>query len=250
MRIQDHIQSAEQVWLLWLTGVTIVGALLVKLIARQGFAGWNQLLVEEEGAAYTLSYVMIMPVYVMLIALVIHMTQFLLVKIGTIEAAYAAARSHAVWGSFDSMSPGSAKKKSEQAAVLVMSGYASSSSLHSRGTNGTPGSAQGELYYQSYQAYTQGHGSVGRTYLVNKYRYAARATKVTFADSTSLDGDTTATVTYEMPIQFPIFGRLFGHRAPWAGAHFFTLTVVSQATLPNEVPRNNDRNLGIEYVPR
>ena len=59
----------------------------------------RRLAVEEDGAAYTLSYVMVIPVYALLICLIIETCLMLTAKLGTVYAGYAAARSASVWSS-------------------------------------------------------------------------------------------------------------------------------------------------------
>ena len=54
---------------------------------------------DEDGAAYTLSYVMVIPVYALLICLIIESVLMLTAKLGTVYAAYAAARTASVWSS-------------------------------------------------------------------------------------------------------------------------------------------------------
>ncbi len=59
----------------------------------------RQLVFDEDGAAYTLSYVMVIPVYALLICLIIESVLMMTAKLGTVYAAFAAARTASVWSS-------------------------------------------------------------------------------------------------------------------------------------------------------
>ena len=54
---------------------------------------------DEEGAAYSLSFVMVIPIYGALDVLDHRRTLILTAKLGTVYAAYAAARTASVWSS-------------------------------------------------------------------------------------------------------------------------------------------------------
>ena len=51
---------------------------------------------DEDGAAYTLSYVMVIPLYALLICLIIESVLMMTAKLGTVYSAYAAARTASV----------------------------------------------------------------------------------------------------------------------------------------------------------
>lgn len=250
--VQDYLRFAEGAWLLWLVGVA--GLLLLARAALADFsrAEWKALLCEEDGAAYTLSFVLTFPLYIAFIFLVVETTLFLIVKIGTVHAAYAAARSHIVWSSLDA---NKAKAKQQQAAVNVMAAFASSNVKHALAVGAThpqaPPVINAAKYFAAYRAYdfkVEHPGTV--KYITKKYIYAHIATKATVTEkSTDWNGDVEAKVEYEMPFQLTFIGRIIGHRV-LPGVNVYTFRVQSTVTLPNDAPRNDSRTLGIDYVPR
>ncbi len=54
---------------------------------------------DEDGGAYTLSYVMTIPFLMLLVALIVESTLMMTAKVGTVYSAYAAARTACVWSS-------------------------------------------------------------------------------------------------------------------------------------------------------
>jgi hypothetical protein len=245
----EYVRHAEGVWLVWLAGLSVLALLTRFALANLDGAGWRRLLVEEDGAAYTLSFVMTFPFYLLFICLVVETTLFLIVKIGTVHAAYAAARSHIVWSTFDS---NTAKKKRDQAAINVMAAFASSSKKHAQAAGiVVPVSENGLHFYAAYRAYDPQTNHVGGSkYVVAKYLYAERATSVQVRErSQAWNADVKAIVRYEMPFHLWFIGRIFGQRANWPGAKIYTITIESQVILPNDKPRSDNQKLGIGYVP-
>src|SRR6185437_5924062 len=86
-------------------------------------AGVRHFIADENGAAYTLSYVMVIPVYAILICMIIETVLMLSAKLGTVYAAYSAARTASVWSSATTWDKTLAKAK--QAAVQSMVPFAS-----------------------------------------------------------------------------------------------------------------------------
>jgi hypothetical protein len=183
--------------------------------------------------------VLVVPFYAFVVCLVVEASLILVVKLGTIYAAYAAARSQVVWRSAQ---PDLADEAAQLSALHAMVPFASSSPLHARGGGG----GLSDTYIQAYQKYT--FGKAGSGYLAAKYAQAAAATRVDVrADDGHPDGDITAIVTYEMPLHVIGIGRLLGDRN--AGG-YFTRTITSQITLQNDAPVSEDGTLGINYVSR
>jgi hypothetical protein len=250
----DYVRSAEELWLFWLGGVLVLGVLTWKALADFDRAGWRSLLAEEDGAAYTLSFVLTFPFYTMFVLLVIETTLFLIVKIGTVQAAYAAARSHIVWSTRGLEARQKAKR--EQAAINVMAAFASSRVQHTAAVSAThppPAQAQtnASLFSAAYKAYDPSAPHPGVSgYITRKYIYAHIATRVAVKESsTAWDADVKVTVQYEMPFQLSFIGRILGRRV-LPQVRVYTYAVRSSVTLPNDAPRNATRSLGIDYVPR
>ena len=256
--VAEYFRSVEHVWLLWLVAVAGLAVLTIRLLRGCRWGDWKALLLEEDGAAYSLSYVLTFPFYLYFVCLVIETTMFLVVKTGTVYAAYAGARANIVWRTTPAR-PGDAgdrdalrreaDRRTQQAAVNAMAAFASSSSLHARGAGvvGTS-SPEARAFVEAYRRYDPG-GSATPSYLAAKYRFAEKATAVVITpDDPAADGDITVTVTYEMPLHIPGIGRILGQRPSWPGARFRTVLVSSSATLQNEAPKNRRQSVGINYV--
>lgn len=239
--VAEYFRSVEAVWALWLASLLALAWLTRRALHGLPWCDWRRILHREEGAAYSLSYVLVFPVYVLIVCLVIETSLILVVKMGTVHAAYAAARSRIVWST---TRPGPADEKSRLAAVHVMTGFASSQRVHARGA-GIPSTftTAGVRFLQAYSRYSLQPAPA--PYVIAKYQFAARATRV---QTRSENGDIVATVRYDMPLHVPGIARFLGRPAPWAGANFHVYPVVSTVRLQEEAPRNPQKSLGIAYV--
>ena len=83
----------------------------------------RHLAIDEEGAAYTLSYVMVIPVYALLICMIIESVLMFTAKLGTVYAAFAAVRTATVWSSATTWEK--AQEKAKRAATKAMTPFAS-----------------------------------------------------------------------------------------------------------------------------
>lgn len=201
-----------------------------------GPATMRRLAVDEDGAAYTLSYVMVIPVYALLICMIIESVLFFTAKLGTVYAAYAAARTASVWSSCTTWDKTMAKAKA--AATKSMTPFASGMKTPIPKTMPT-GWVKYMLAYEGYS-----DEPVAESYLLKKYVYAQSHTKVVIkGPPQSWDADISATVTYEFPFNIPGIGRIFGKR----NLTGYYLPITSTATLPNEGPQDNRKTIGIGY---
>jgi Flp pilus assembly protein TadG len=197
----------------------------------------RRLAIDEDGAAYTLSYVMVIPVFALLMCMIIESVMMFTTKVGTVYTAFAAARTASVWSSATTWDKTLAKATS--AAVKTMTPFAS-------GTQGGREAAMSNeaiAFQNAFRAYAQ--TPISDKYLLSKFGYAKQHLKVDIAGPppTSLD-DITAKVTYEYPFAIPGIGRLFGHRG--TDGRFY-LTISSVATVPNEGPQDDRKTIGIGY---
>ncbi len=129
-----------------------------------GPATLRWLAVEEDGAAYTLSYVMVIPTYALLLCMIIESVLMLVAKLGTEYSAFAAARTASVWSSATTWEK--AMEKAKAAATKSMTPFAS-------GTHGgltKAVSVDALAYVAAYEAY--GKHSISEKYLLSKYGYA------------------------------------------------------------------------------
>lgn len=194
-------------------------------------------MVEEDGAAYTLSYVMVIPMYAILMCLMIETVLMLTAKLGTVYSAFAAARTASVWSSATTWDRTMQKAKS--AAMKTMVPFASGT----QGGLAQAASADAIAYAAAYHAYVK--RPISDKYLLSKYGYAKKHVKVEIAGPpTSWNADITAKVSYDFPFNVPGIGRLLGRRG-FDGRYYFTIT--SEATVPNEAPQDDRKTIGIGY---
>ncbi|MBL8798566.1 MAG: hypothetical protein JNM56_32015, partial [Planctomycetia bacterium] len=229
MRHSEYFASVEHIWLLWLSGLVLLAVLTCRALRGcRWSACQNFLLAEEEGAAYSLAYVMTFPIYLALVCGVIETSLILVVKIGTVYAAYASARSAVVWSSAE---PANQRQtRAERAMVHALTPFASSNSLHaSRAGVGGQMPAGAREYAEAYRKYARksqdgsflalfkpgadwnsGGGGSLEQYLIAKYRFAKRSGRLRLdpPGTPAWNADITATVTYDYPFNILGVGRL------------------------------------------
>lgn len=197
----------------------------------------RRLAADEDGAAYTLSYVMVIPMYAILICLIIESVLMLTAKLGTVYAAFAAARSASVWSSATTWEK--AMEKAKFAATKSMTPFAS-------GTHGgllNAVSSESAAYVAEYHLYVK--RPISDKFLLSKFGYAKKHVKVDIAGPpTAWDAPIVAKVTYEFPFNIPGIGRILGRRS-FDGNYYFNITSI--ATVPNEAPQDNRKTIGIGY---
>jgi Flp pilus assembly protein TadG len=215
----------------------ILAAAVLVILVRRGLhrsraTDWGALLNGEDGAAYSLSYVMTAPIYLLLVCVIIEAALTMTVKLGTSYAAFAAARSYAVWLPLS----GQAEQKAQQAAAQAMTPFAADKG---GGGGGGIGSA--------YRQYAGGEAhSVSSGYVDRKRGYAGGATEVSlYSAPANWDGDVKVTVRYRMPFRIPAIGRILGFGT--------VLTLESHATVMVEGVKGKSigepNPLGIQYDP-
>jgi hypothetical protein len=197
----------------------------------------RHLAIDEEGAAYTLSYVMVIPMYALLICMIIESVLMMTAKLGTVYAAFAAVRTATVWSSATTWDK--AQEKAKRAATKAMTPFAS-------GTHGgldKATSAEALSYEAAYHAYVK--QAISDRFVLSKYGYAQEHVKVEInGPPTDATAPITAKVTYDFPFNIPGIARLFGQRGN-DGKFYFPLT--SEATLDNEAPQDGRKTIGIGY---
>ncbi len=197
----------------------------------------RRLAIDEDGAAYTISYVMVIPLYALLICMIIESVLMMTAKLGTVYAAFAAVRTATVWSSATTWEK--AEKKAKLAATKAMTPFAS-------GTQGgieKAANAEAISYEAAYHVYAK--KPISDKFLLNKYGYAQEHVKVQIdGPPTDATAPITAKVTYEFPFNVPGIARLFGKRGA-DGKMYFPIT--SEATLDNEAPQDGRKTIGIGY---
>ncbi|MGC3968800.1 MAG: hypothetical protein QM775_15960 [Pirellulales bacterium] len=248
--IPELFRSVEWVWAVWTAGLVAIVLLTrgcVRAIRRhsQQRRALRSLHGCDAGTAYSLSYMLTIPMLALIICLTIDMTLILVAKIGTVYSAYAAARSSVVW--FPSgVSRGDAQNKMDLAARQAMTPFASGSTRHR--PLSMP-AASGLTYLAAHKAFADKPADL--EYLGWKYQYAGWATKVTTDAGPNYRKDVTVTLEYQAPFHMPAIGRIFGKLTPYG---FYTTTITTVVKLENQAPRTDvpnpaSRPLGISYVP-
>ena len=189
----------------------------------------------EHGAAYTLSYVMVIPILMLLTCVIVETTLMMCAKVGTVYAAYSGARTAAVWASA-SRDWSAAEDRIEQAAVKSFAPFA--------GGTSAKGSVPAEAsdYAAAYTEFAD--EPVSESYVRAKYQNAANRLKITTSGApASHNADIEVTVEYRFRFNIPGIGKLLGEKGD--DGYYFPLT--STATLQNEGPNNRRQDLGIGY---
>ncbi|MFO1019421.1 MAG: hypothetical protein U0903_01785 [Planctomycetales bacterium] len=242
----EIFRSVEVIWLVW--GLSLAVCIGIGCSLRRGRPlRWKELANDEDGASYSVPYVMTFPLYALFVGLVVECSLLLVTKVGTMYSAYAAARSAAVWESAKTGSGTVSAQKmndmAQKAAVLAMVPFASGSSQHSAGSNA--GSELVAPVLTGAELFRDGR-FVNPNYLVRKVRYAASHTQVTISrESNGPQGDMKADVRFEAPFHIPGIGRILGKAG---GSGYFVIDVRSEATIPSESPQNDTRDIGIQYL--
>jgi hypothetical protein len=241
----EYFRSVELVWLIWIISSGLLAWMLKKVLSRIRAGELRSLLKGEDGAAYMISYVMAFPIFMALVSAVVQSGVILIVKMGTVYAAYSSARSAIVW--IDNDPRALAFERVQQSAVNSMAPFSSSSALHAEwlGVNVSPSSAA-RKYFEAYQSYSSGSATL--TYIGRKYDLASKATTVTWSPFQPKENEPVElTLRYRMPLHFPWFTRLLG-------LDDGILPITTKVTLPFEGARNaeNQRSLtgypmGIPY---
>lgn len=233
----DPFRSVELIWAVWLISTVASVVMTRRALARLTPRRALRLLRDERGAAYTLSYAMVLPFYLGSIAATIETTMILLAKCGTNYAAFAAARAACV----HPPSP-EADRLAAAAAARALTPFASGLTLDPE--SASPGA---RALVAAHLA--GGPSSVSPRYLLAKARYAEAATRVRVERRVApgdpvWEADRVATVEYRHPFFFAVVGWALGARDD-AGRYVYPIR--SRVALRDECPRNESLSLGIRY---
>jgi Flp pilus assembly protein TadG len=239
-QLTDPIFAVYALSLLSMIGLFVLINASVKRLRRHQIV---RVAAEEEGAAYTISYVMVIPCYALLICILIETAALFPAKIGTVYSAYAAARTAAVWSSATDWQ--NAEAKSIAAGKRAFVPFASATQGFARDSI----SGESALYVLAQESFAE--VPVKEQYLLSKFQYAQRAVTVNVSQPGSWDDEITAMVSYEFPFNVPGVSRIFGKKRD-DGSWYFPIQ--SSVRLANQAPQNTfDNNqsmttsLGIGY---
>ncbi len=224
---------------------------------KQASRGARRFWRRQNGAGYSLSFVMILPMYVFLIAFTFEATFTLIAKIGTVHMSLMAARAAvvhlAVERPYDRPAdfiPDIARQKARKAAVVAATSTVAGGFDPAVKKNAP--SSDAKEYLQAYRDYVALSGidaNVSESYVLKRYASAEKRTRVELtltnsnasASNEPWTQNLTATVTYDMPFRLPFVGRCLGGKTK-DGAVVRTIT--SRTTLGVECPQNDQGFLG------
>jgi len=252
----EAFRGVEAVWAIWLGAIAFLCGAAVQAARRLRLRSFARLAADEFGLTYTLSYVMVIPVYLFLILIAYEATWLLVAKVGTMYAAHAGARSAVVW---ESMKPKSDRDaRIEQATTTAMAPFATTSWKHIQLAGGPSANAllAAEEYAQAHRRYSNDpnapaprrrpYAQVRASYESLRLRYycasARTTTKIELADRKP-GADLKFIVTYKAPLRIPGPARWLSQRGgpPWE------IAIRSYAVLPAETPDTADGTMGIRY---
>lgn len=246
LHYQDIAGSIERIWVIWAASLVALGWLTIRLLHRVRWPHLRGIALDEDGAAYTLSYVMVIPLYVLFMCLVVETTLVILAKFGTNYASYAAVRSAIVH--YTNKDLPTAESWAQRAAVKAFVPFANGVEELGSTVSADP---EVDAYWQAYREYATKPAS--ERYIRAKYAYArkhlAADLELEPVGEQSKDepwlADMTVKVRYRYSFHVPIVGRLLG-QTDSQGTYYM---VHSAATLQSEAPKNEQQALGIDYEP-
>ncbi len=207
---------------------------------RTAIKNWME---DEQGGAYTLSYVMVIPFLMLLVALIVESSLVLHAKLGTVYAGYAAARTASVHSSTSS-DWNWVQQHALAAAQQAMVPFASATQRPSS-TSGTQDNINQDDYDGAYRDWAQ--QAVARGYVAAKFRDATSNLQIAMERPTAWDAPLRVRVTYNYTFHVPGLGRLLGEES---GEGDYSFPLSSQVVLHNEGPQNSTQSLGIGYGTR
>lgn len=253
----DLWHGMELVWLALLGGAAVVVAGLIQAFRHFRIPSLAQVRDEEDGASYMLSYVMVIPFYLLFVCLVVEATFLLVAKIGTLYAAHAAARSAVVW---QWAQPANLRdSRTNQAVFTAMAPFSPSARRYFDRAAPAGALQQASEWVYAYRMSAAGavaQAGPRRPYtrteespqqLMQHYLVASvRTTCRIEIDRTRPDGNVRCTITYRAPLYIPGSARILDPDGRWP----YEYPITSVATLPAEGPYTQTGTLGIDYQSR
>jgi len=234
-------------WVAWLGGLIALGCLTVCMGRRIRFRRTSQLVSDETGAAYSMSFVLLIPLYLLFCGLMLEITFLIIAKIGTVYGAYAGARSAAVWDGIDA--PELAAMRLHQAVCSGIAPFAVSAGFDPAASNSSPAGLSFHMFeaaddYAAAMQKSAQHQHLDSSELVRHYlRVCHRVTVDRQLKSRNGKHEAIITVDYRAPLIFPGVARLFDqdHRRPYDYQLTATIHMI------RSVPVSSNQTLGIDY---
>lgn len=242
------ISGSLLLWTIWFISLAVFGAATVWIGKRLRLRRPSQLGPDECGAAYSLSFVLTIPLYLVFCGLMLETTFLIIARIGTVYAAYAGARSAAAWDALQD--PVLASERLHEAICSGLAPFAVSAGFDPTASNSaSDGLAPHMLsaaddYAAAMQKSAGTERDLDSAELVRHYyRICHRVTAHKQHHSQDADHAVSVSVTYRAPLIFPGVARLFDedHRRPFE--YPLTATVHMSRSVAT-APRGT---LGIDY---
>ncbi|MEZ6086503.1 MAG: hypothetical protein R3C05_00400 [Pirellulaceae bacterium] len=277
------LESVEFVWIVWLVSVTILLFVSRFAIQKMRWRSVAEFVRDEEGASYAIPFVLTLPFLLLIFCCALQGTLVLLVKFGTVHAAFASARAAVVWQGADprvrgNLNDGSDKKVefyADRAAVMAMTPFASGVQEHyervrftsfptSGGFNAmTFGSRYYDRTYERLAGQVTSGSNVSpiikageedrlasESYVYRKLRFAATMTKASVSNNRArYNAPVEVSVTYRMPLHIPMAGAIFDNGWGYARHRLYTRRITTTVTLPSEMAQTVHGRLEIPYFP-
>jgi hypothetical protein len=259
MRIDETLQQLLAIW----TGAGILAAVgMLALNQRTGHPRpWRRrlcsLVRNEQGAAYTTSIAMVLPIFVVLLTVFIQATSLLATHLGLFYAAYAGARSASVWYGVDA--PLDVAAQQVRRAVWNAGTPCVSGDLLWRPEHTSKDASD---YAAACAASSSGAWN-STEYVAGKRGHAEASVRIDDSIVTSamenpdkpLPNDVTIAVTYDCPIPLAIAGRILGEPTMVLGSPSYAYRMSARVTLAIDHPLLNHGNaswsqknrLGVRY---
>lgn len=227
---------------IWIGSAAVI---FLACLLFKGSPDWSRLrflLGDEAGSSHALGYALGLPIFGMILLLFVETTLLLVGKVGTMYAAHAGARSAVVWSS---ARPESIREaKIQDAICYAMAPFASGNAIIAGQLPSRPG-AEADLY-DAYSRYAV-NPVLSRGYIAAKARtaYALTRYRVTYSPSTSRSSVLMTEVRFDAPLHSRIIGAALGRRE--SGRSFYTRTITSSVTMPEDRGRAADGGVGIDY---
>jgi Flp pilus assembly protein TadG len=220
----------------------------------------RRLAVRDRGVSYSLSVVLIVPLYLTIMITAVELSLLFLARLGTQYAAHAAARSAVVW--LHAQPEELREERIRQAATMALAPYTGGRQREVNDAGPPPPWADQNAtdFADAVRLFQAPAASAGITakrpydpsrspppadFLRRKFLSAAARTtvKVEVADATDPHTLVTVTVTFRSPLYFPVASRFLDpdRSAP------FEYPLTATVTLPADGPKSKDGTLGIEY---
>lgn len=237
----EIFRSVEIIWVVWLASclslavMTIIG--LSKVRFRHLVRTFQR---DERGAAYALSYVMVVPLYFIFVCLVVETSNILVTKIGTVYSAYAGARTAIVWDSAASESE--VRRRTVDSARQAFVPFATGVRL--KGAAAPSLNSDQTKYLNTYEKYVD-KPAVSRANLVTKLGNTKEKLLVDYQPPSDWQDDVNVEVTYEFRFHVPVIAHALGKRGTDGHRYY---KIVTSVQLQNEGPQNDNQRMGISYA--